>query len=61
MANVKLAIKVFSPFKKELTAAALFYFDKRISYVYSGSTKKQTRWSVSPCEFVKSKGRLYYE
>ena len=46
MANIKLAIKVFSPFKKELTAAALFYFDKRISYVYSGSTKKQ-RWGVS--------------
>ena len=52
MANVKLAIKNFSTFKKELTAAALFYFDKRIPYVYSGSTKKQ-RWGVSPSDGVK--------
>ena len=53
MTNIKLAIKNFSPLKKELTAAALFYFDKRIPYVYSGSTKKQQRWGVSHSVVIK--------
>ena len=52
MANIKLAIKNFSPFKMDLAAAGLFYFDKQLSCVMQGSSKKQQQQGISLIELI---------